>query len=640
MFTHRIQHLPVFTVFVILLISTGCERDESTLAPASYPVESEIFLDAFGPGVTFQAFQYSKLDALDVTVEETYRGKKALQFTVPNEGDADGGFAGGAFVSPQGRDLSGFNALTFWAKASMAATLNDVGFGNDNTGNSRFVAWKSALPISTVWRKYIIPIPDPAKLTAEGGLFFLAEGPEGGAGYQLYIDDLQFESLGTIAHPRPAIASRTLVGEIGDTFVIDGLEVSFDIGGARESVNAMPGYYTFTTSDPTVATVDADGVITAVGLGSATITAEVGGVEAEGIVSVSVGEAAEGPVVPAPTPTQPETSVISLYSDAYASVSVDTWSAEWDDAQVEDVQIAGDNVKKYSQLAFAGIEFTSRLIDATEMTHFHMDVWTPDPTDAAEALLIKLVDFGADGAFGGGDDTESELAFSAGSAPALTPNTWVGIDIPLSAFAQLGARAHLAQMIISGSVNTIYIDNIYFYSGAPATSPTTPAPTPTLPATDVISLFSNAYSGVTVDTWSAEWDDADIADLRIAGDDIKKYSNLVFAGIEFTSRTIDATEMTHFHIHVWTPDPVTSSGGLKIKLVDFGADGKYQGGDDVEHELTFNSSSTPAMRSGSWVSLDIPLSAFAGMTTRAHLAQLIISGDPNTVFIDNVYFHK
>jgi len=73
-------------------------------------------------------------------------------------------------------------------------------------------------------------------------------------------------------------------------------------------------------------------------------------------------------------------------------------------------------------------------------------------------------------------------------------------------------------------------------------------------------------------------------------------------------------------------------------LVDFGADGKFAGGDDKEHEITVNA---PAQNT--WVSLDIPLSDFTGLTTRAHIAQLIYVGAPsgsNTVYIDNVYFHN
>ena len=45
------------------------------------------------------------------------------------------------------------------------------------------------------------------------------------------------------------------------------------------------------------------------------------------------------------------------------------------------------------------------------------------------------------------------------------------------------------------------------------------------------------------------------------------------------------------------------------------------------------------MATGTWVGLDIPLSDFTGLTGRTNLAQLIISGDPNTVYVDNVYFY-
>ena len=48
----------------------------------------------------------------------------------------------------------------------------------------------------------------------------------------------------------------------------------------------------------------------------------------------------------------------------------------------------------------------------------------------------------------------------------------------------------------------------------------------------------------------------------------------------------------------------------------------------------------PALATGQWVSLDVPLSSFAGLTTRGHLAQMIISGDPNTVYVDNIYFYR
>jgi len=159
-----------------------------------------------------------------------------------------------------------------------------------------------------------------------------------------------------------------------------------------------------------------------------------------------------------------------------------------------------------------------------------MDIWTPDSTDFPKAFKIKLVDFGADGAYSGGDDVEHELSFTAASTPPLATESWVSLDIPLSDFTGLTTRAHLAQMVISSDLSTVFIDNIFFYSAAELV-PTTAAPTPTESPADVISLYSNAYGNVTVDTWSAVWDMADVSDLLIAGNDTKKYSNLVFAGL-------------------------------------------------------------------------------------------------------------
>ena len=346
------------------------------------------------------------------------------------------------------------------------------------------------------------------------------------------------------------------------------------------------------------------------------------------------------PTVPAPTPTIDPSNVISLFSNAYTNVPVDTWSAVWDNADVADIQIAGDDTKKYTNLVFAGIEFTSQTIDASDMTHFHMDIWTPDPTDDPATFNIKLVDFGADGAYGGGDDVEHELAFTRGTTPALASETWVGIDVPLTSFVNLTTRGHLAQMILVADPNTVYVDNVYFYRGSAEVVPTVAAPAPTADPGDVISLFSNVYTDVTVDTWSAGWDVADLTDMQIAGDDVKKYSNLVYAGIEFTSVPIDASAMTHFHMDIWTPDQTADPASFRVKLVDFGADGAYGGGDDVEHEIPINSSSTPALESEKWIGIDLPLASFTNLTTRGHLAQMVLSSDPNTVYIDNVYFYK
>jgi hypothetical protein len=121
---------------------------------------------------------------------------------------------------------------------------------------------------------------------------------------------------------------------------------------------------------------------------------------------------------------------------------------------------------------------------------------------------------------------------------------------------------------------------------------------------------------------------------------MKLYTSLSYAGIEFTSQTVDATAMTHFHMDIWIP------GGtiFKVKLVDFGADGVYSppatGGDDKESELSFTPTSTPPLAVGTWVGLEVPLADFTTLTTRAHLAQIVISGNSGSVYVDNIYFHR
>ncbi len=335
------------------------------------------------------------------------------------------------------------------------------------------------------------------------------------------------------------------------------------------------------------------------------------------------------PTVAAPTPTRNAADVISMFSNAYTNVTVDTWRTSWSNATLTDVQIQGNDTKRYSALDFVGIETVGpNLINADSMFAFNIDVWTANVT----TFKVKLVDFGANAAFGGGDDKEHELSFTP------IAGQWNTLNIPLANFTGLTTRAHIAQMILVGlptGTGTVFIDNVYF-SKAPViiTEPQIAAPTPTKNAADVISMFSDAYTNVTVDTWRTSWSNATLTDVLILGNATKKYSALDFVGIETVGpNLINADSMQTLHLDIWTANVTT----FKVKLVDFGANAVFGGGDDKEHELTF----TPTL--GQWNTLNIPLADFTGLTTRAHIAQMILVGQPTgtgTVFIDNVYFSK
>ena len=80
--------------------------------------------------------------------------------------------------------------------------------------------------------------------------------------------------------------------------------------------------------------------------------------------------------------------------------------------------------------------------------------------------------------------------------------------------------------------------------------------TPTADPADVISIFSNAYTNVPVDFYNGYWEPYQTttsADFKVGNDDVLFYTNFNFVGIQFTSPTIDATDMTHLHMDVWIP---------------------------------------------------------------------------------------
>lgn len=483
-----------------LLLAPGCstERDTSGLRPLPRIADPVVFSDTFTEGLDFQAFSGSYLAALSIDTTEKYSGTASLKFTVPL-----GTYAGGAFPTAFPRDLTGFDALTFWAKASRATSLDVVGLGNDNTEASRYKASRSNVPLTTEWAKYEVPIPLPAKLTAEDGLFFLADGDGTATSeYFLWFDEIRFEKLGTITNPRPSMRADSLRSFAGVTQKIRNTRTTFDVNGVDEVVGHDPGYFTFASSNPAAATVSADGTIRLIASGLATISAKLGDLNVAGTVNVDVR--VPDPTGPAPAPTRPAADVISLFSNAYPSIIVSEWSTTWDTAESFDLRIFDDDVKVFQFDSvplpgepYVGIDFQHDLVNAaaTGMTHLHLDVWIP----GAFYSRVKLVDFGSDGLYTGGDipdvtpcdpqapegdisqHSEQILHFDPNVVDVSTAwNDWISLDIPMANFLQKDVKGdcirspqHLAQLILNvpnevafynlPAVERMYVDNIYFY---------------------------------------------------------------------------------------------------------------------------------------------------------------------------------
>ncbi len=241
-----------------------------------------VFDDDYADGVSYAPFGGStggpSLDATD-----PHEGTTALRIEVPAAG-----YTGGAFRGDAALDLSGFPVVTFWARASRAATLNVVGLGND-AETTTYWAEATAIPLTTTWTQHVVPVPVPALRTADRGLFHVAEGSDEGS-YTLWLDEIRYELLeaGVVGAASPAIATQTVSRPVGGTCLVDGTAVTYQIDGAAQTIAASRRYFSFASSDPAVATVDADGLVTAHAAGSATITARLGAIDAIGALTFQV----------------------------------------------------------------------------------------------------------------------------------------------------------------------------------------------------------------------------------------------------------------------------------------------------------------------------------------------------------------
>ena len=136
-----------------------------------------VFDDDYAAGISFSAFGGSAnsltIDAANARPGSS--GTKSLKVDVPAAG-----YTGGAMVAATNANLSAYNAVSFWVKASKAVTLNVSGLGN-NAASDAYQTELNNVAVSTSWVKVIIPIPDASKLTAINGLFHFAEGSDEGA---------------------------------------------------------------------------------------------------------------------------------------------------------------------------------------------------------------------------------------------------------------------------------------------------------------------------------------------------------------------------------------------------------------------------------------------------------------------------
>lgn len=464
----------------ILLSFTNCEREISDDAVvATYPNTPDIFTDV-PVGLTdafFESFDPAggaNPEGFGTDNEVAYVGSTSIRIDVPAPNDPDGGYIGGIFRDRgAGRDLTKYDALTFWAKGSTTGTIGTVGFGADFGENKHQVTAEN-IQLSTDWKKYVIPIPDASKLVQERGMFIFSAGTQGtnGVGFTIWIDELRFEKLGNTNLLYPFIFNgddRFVDGFIGSTQVINQLGAVFNLSnGQNITVNAAPAYFSFVSSNtavtgPFMQAPSGEFYTNVIGSnGTAVISAKVGNYEAQGSLTIN----AVGDFAFAPTQTRPASNVISIFSNQYTNTPVDFFNGFWQPYQTtlsEHFTIAGDDILNYTNFNFVGIQFANPTLDITTKNNLHFNMYIPGNVPPNFNFLITVRDFGPNNVDGGGDDTFVQLFIP--NSTNIVANSWMTFEFPLNGLINKNNVGLIIFENINGSsLSNFYLDNIYFYN--------------------------------------------------------------------------------------------------------------------------------------------------------------------------------
>ena len=489
MINNKVKYINFFTLSLSVLILLSCEREVSEDAVlATFPNTAEIYTD--NPvGLTDEFFisfdpaAGANPEAFSTDDTEAYLGTSSIRVDVPSPDNPNGNFVGAIFRDRgEGRNLTGYDALTFWAKGSTTGTLSEVGFGTDFIDNE-FEVSRAGVQLTTDWQKYIIPFPDPSKLTQERGMFLFSAGgvdvvdniPNGNEiGWTFWLDEIRFEKLGTIAQPSPEVfngADETRVAFIGEEILLNGLSSTYNLeSGQNVSINLSHNYFNFSSSNSEVVSTDANNIqfnqfgtpfVTIEADGTAVITAELANIQAEGSLQVEV----DGGFVNAPDPILPASSVQAIYSDSYDNIAnLNLGAFNNQDILIDTQTFGGNEHAIYENLNFVGIGW-NETIDVSGLTTIHLDV---QRLSGSSSFTVELLDYGPDGVDNGfGDGTAGGSTVTS----QLITNEWVSLDIPLNAFTQStgGGGAgnpnlnNLGNIILVSNGGSFLIDNIYFY---------------------------------------------------------------------------------------------------------------------------------------------------------------------------------
>ena len=155
------------------------------------------------------------------------------------------------------------------------------------------------------------------------------------------------------------------------------------------------------------------------------------------------------------------------------------------------------------------------------------------------------------------------------------------------------------------------------FSALNAQNPSSAAPTPNKAPADVISVFSDTYTNINADLNPNWGQQTQTTEVQIDGNNTLEYANLNYQGMQYAVSDVSAMEYVH----------------LDYKTADATALDFYL----ISQNPTVENPYSIAIVTGSWQSIDIPLSVYTANLDRVFQFKTVGNG---TVYLDNIYFWK
>ncbi|WP_430408680.1 T9SS type A sorting domain-containing protein [Kordia sp.] len=398
----------------------------------------------------------------------------------------------GTELTTQDASQMEFLHVDIWTAANPGAT--DIQVSPINNGSGAGETLVSIAYTSGTWTSVDIPKSAFTGMTWDSvfQMKFAANGPGSTVPVDIYLDNVYFWK-----NPTAPGSDATLSALEIDNAPLAG----FASGITDYTVELAPGttvvpQITLATPADAGASVNITQAPAVPGDATVVVTSQNSTVMQTYTVSFIIA----GPTSAAPTPpSRAPQNVISLFSNAYTNTTIETWNASFDDSTSEDVVVFGDDVKKITFTNFIGVEFINNRIDASTMSHFHMDFWTDNPDLVGKVFNSKFSQWGGTNS----EVSAMELNINGGTTPALATGTWVSIDVEIDTnFSNNLTRDDLAQFLITSNLGVVYVDNIYFHNNNLSTE-------------EFDAASFKTYPNPTKDSWNIVTDNTIINSVQV-----------------------------------------------------------------------------------------------------------------------------